>query len=254
MFDLREVALAALLYDVGKLLQRGSGAPRAATHAEFGRTFLREELGYSEAVCEAALWHHGQTTEGQSISGADFPSTRIVHAAGALASSSRREECGGAGSEPTAPLNSILNFVRLQERPAPASRHAFPATEHGTGGVDAYLPRSQDAAQVSPWNDRDLREGLVRGFGRIDDPRDVNAVMNLLERYGSYVPSSTARADTGDISLFDHSRVTAAIAVCTAGHLNETGAEPAFSEVEDADALRYLFVRGDISGVQKFIY
>ncbi|QYJ17162.1 hypothetical protein Rxycam_03001 [Rubrobacter xylanophilus DSM 9941] len=36
MFDLREVALAALLHDVGKLLQRGSGDPRLATHTRFG--------------------------------------------------------------------------------------------------------------------------------------------------------------------------------------------------------------------------
>ena len=80
MVDVDDVALAALLHDVGKLLQRGSGMPRRATHGEFGHAFL-SELGYSEAVCEAALRHHGRAKQGKSVSEARHPATVITYAA-----------------------------------------------------------------------------------------------------------------------------------------------------------------------------
>lgn len=253
MVDLREVALAALLHDVGKLLQRGSGTPRAATHAEFGRTFLKE-LGYSEAVCEAALRHHGRGREGQTVSEATFPSTRVVYAADNVASSFRREGDEGRGFDPSAPLRSILNFVHRRGGSVPDGLRAYLLAEYGKGGVNSYLPRELDETGTVPGDYRRLKDGLVETFSKLGDSEDVVSVLNLLERYGSYVRSTTSRADTGDISLFDHSRVTAAIAVCIAGHLNETRAEPTVREVEDREAERYLFVRGDISGVQKFIY
>lgn len=251
MFDLREVALSALLHDVGKLLQRGSGTPQAATHSEFGRTFLRE-LGYSEAVCEAALRHHGRGREGQTVSEASFPSTRVVYAADNVASSFRREGSKGRGFDPSAPLHSIFNFIHRDVSIHNEGR-SYPLTEHGKGGVNSYLPREPDETRAAG-SYRRLKDGLVEAFGKLGDPEDVVSVLNLLERYGSYVRSTTSRSDTGDISLFDHSRVTAALAVCIAGHLNEMGTRPTMREVEDQEAPRYLFVRGDISGVQKFIY
>jgi len=252
LFDLNEVALAALLHDVGKLLQRGSGIPRGATHGEFGRVFLGE-LGYSEAVCEAALRHHGRGRLGQSVAEAEFPTTLVTYVADNLASASRREETQEPGFDPAAPLSSLLNFIRLEGKPTPMERWAYRLAEYGGEEVDSYLPGPASSVEADPSAYRTLKEGIVRGFEGLGDPQNVNSVMALLERYGSYVRSSTARADTGDISLFDHSRVTAALAVCIAGHLNATGAEPTLSEIERGDAERFLFVRGDISGVQSFL-
>lgn len=251
MFDLGEVALAALLHDVGKLLQRGSGMPRSATHAEFGRLLL-QSLRYSDAVCEAALKHHGRARSGQRVSEAEHPSTLVVYEADNLASSLRRDEPGAKGFDPEASLNSIFNFVR--QRPAPAQRRSYRLGEYGGASVTSYLPAKERA---EPHAYRNLKDELVRAFeelGELGFSTNVRSVMNLLERYGSHVRSTTSRADTGDISLFDHSRVTAAISVCIAGHLNETGGEPARSEIENREAERYLFVRGDISGVQSFLY
>jgi CRISPR-associated protein Csm1 len=113
--------------------------------------------------------------------------------------------------------------------------------------VRSYLPSKQDTD-----GDQDkLKDAFVRKFGELERTPDVNSVLNLLERYGSYLRSG---AGADDVSLFDHSRATAALAVCMAGHLNSTGEEPKSGELERIDIQRYLFVRGDISGVQKFIY
>ncbi len=241
------------MHDVGKLLQRGSSMPRGATHGEFGRTFL-SELGYSEAVCETALRHHGRGRPGQSVREAEFPTTLVTYVADNLASASRREMAEEPGFDPAAPLNSILNFVHLEGKPASTERWAYPLAEYGGEEIASYLPAAAGSVDADRGAYRRLKEGVVRGFEGLGDPQDVNSVMALLERYGSYVRSSTAKADTGDISLFDHSRVTAAIAVCIAGHLNATGTEPTLPEIERRDVERYLFVRGDISGVQSFLY
>lgn len=253
MFDLKEVALSALLHDVGKLLQRGSGEPRAATHSEFGRTFLGE-LGYSEAICEAALRHHGRGRPGQTVSEASFASTLVVYAADNVASSFRREESAWSGFDASAPLNAIFNFIHRENAVNPDGRWSYPLAEYGKGGVNSYLPRNPREAGTVPRDYKRLKDGMVESFKQLENPQDVVSVLNLLERYGSNVRSTTSRSDTGDISLFDHSRVTAAIAVCIAGHLEATGTEPTLNEVEDRAAERYLFVRGDMSGVQRFIY
>lgn len=253
MFDLKEVALSALLHDVGKLLQRGSGEPRAATHSEFGRTFLGE-LGYSDAICEAALRHHGRGRPGQTVSEASFASTLVVYAADNVASSFRREESAWSGFDASAPLNAIFNFIHRENAVNPDGRWSYPLAEYGKGGVNSYLPRNPQEAGTVPRDYKRLKDGMVESFKQLENPQDVVSVLNLLERYGSNVRSTTSRSDTGDISLFDHSRVTAAIAVCIADHLEATGAEPTLNEVEDRGAERYLFVRGDMSGVQRFIY
>lgn len=228
MHDLNEVALAALLHGSGMLLH-GTG---------FDRAFL-EELGYSEAICEASLEDGGLSDV--------LPITKIVRFAAKLASSHRGADESG-GDDPSAPLNSILCFVGGGEASA-GLRRAYPFVEYGGEGARDYMPRASGNGRHDG-GCRELKESLARGFERLGEPGDVGSVMSLLERYGSYLGSGTA----GDVSLYDHSRATAAIAVCISGHLADRGGEALSSEVENREAARYLFVRGDMSGVQEFIY
>jgi CRISPR-associated protein Csm1 len=187
--------------------------------------------GYSETVREAALNLDSR-----------LPEALVVRAAKTLAVSG--EEPGRV--DPNAPLGSVFNSIQLCGRPRP-ERRIYRPVEYGGGEVRSYLPSKQDTD-----GDQDkLKGAFVRKLGELERTLYVNSVLNLLERYGSHLSSGTG-AD--DVSLFDHSRATAALAVCIAGHLNSTGEELEPGELERMDAQRYLFVRGDISGVQKFIY
>lgn len=227
MHDLNEVALAALLHGSGMLLH-GTG---------FDRTLL-ERLGYSEAVCEAAL-------EDSESSEDVLPVTKIVRCASKLASSHRDADALG---DLSAPLNSILGFVGGGEASA-GLRRAYPFVEYGGEEARDYMPRASRNGG-GDGGSRELMEGFARGFERLGTPGDPGTVMSLFERYGSYLGSGTA----SDVSLYDHSRATAAIAVCISGHLADIGGEFSSSGAEDREAARYLFVRGDVSGVQEFIY
>lgn len=209
---------------------------------------MLEGLGYPKPVREAILEAYADET---GFSGSRLPGTLVVHEAANVASSLWRGEETASSVSLTAPLSSIFNFVG-QRRPVLEQRWSYFPREYGGARIDSYFP-VKDLVEAGDESYRRLENKVARGLQELEGPSDVSSVMNLLERHGSYV-RSTASAESGDVSLFDHSRTTAAVAVCIAGHLNATKIEPTRAEIERDDAERYLFVRGDLSGVQKFIY
>ena len=102
---------------------------------------------------------------------------------------------------------------------------------------------------------------------------EVGELLRVLEGVLSYVPSSTARAEAADISLYDYTRMTAAD-ISLYDHVRLTAAYAAamyryfeahritdYRSNAAGDAGRvlretpmYLLVSGDLSGIQPFIY
>jgi CRISPR-associated protein Csm1 len=80
----------------------------------------------------------------------------------------------------------------------------------------------------------------------------TEGLLGLLERYAWAIPSSTI--DLPDISLFDHTRITAAIAACGRATLEGEGRLTDEGRVRDRGAPRYRLVAGDLSGIQKAIF
>lgn len=78
----------------------------------------------------------------------------------------------------------------------------------------------------------------------------------LLQKYTSFIPTETFP----DIPLFDHLRTTMAIAVCLLGtsqieptEIPQQGSREILGDGEN-QSQPFLFVRGDLSGIQHFIY
>ena len=87
----------------------------------------------------------------------------------------------------------------------------------------------------------------------------VNSLLSVLEATMSFVPSSTDKSQLCDISLYDHCKMTAAIAGCIYEFLEEEEIEnyreTLFlhgTEMYEKEA--FLLVSMDISGIQDFIY
>lgn len=81
-------------------------------------------------------------------------------------------------------------------------------------------------------------------FIQADDFRAFSeTLLNLLQKYTTSVPSSTIHLP--DVSLFDHLKTTAALAVCLYDKSLETG---------DAGSDTFLMIGGDFSGIQNYIY
>lgn len=76
---------------------------------------------------------------------------------------------------------------------------------------------------------------------------------NLYMRYAGQIPAATVSPAMQDISLYDHSRITAAIAVALYQYHSETG-KTEIADVEDNQTDKFLFVGAGLFGIQKFIF
>lgn len=248
------IALAGLLHDIGKFWQRAEGRGRApgfenfgaddygrnGAHATWSAAFVRDLLPEQFAqIASAVLYHHRP---------ADWIS-KAVAVADRLASGERADQ----SEEQPRCLLSIFSQIGEDEKQRPAPAYLPLAPLELDENVIFPRPEADGSQRVY----RALWDEFVRAVQSPDDAVDaasyVESLYHLLLRYAWSVPSAFYRS-TPDISLFDHSRVTAALAVCLA----EQDEQSLDALLEQSRAVRSLpvayLLEGDISGVQRFIY
>ncbi|RLC17223.1 MAG: type III-A CRISPR-associated protein Cas10/Csm1 [Deltaproteobacteria bacterium] len=99
-----------------------------------------------------------------------------------------------------------------------------------------------------------LWEGFSEAFGRLPKANFLvftETLLFLLEKYTWCIPGSTT--DLPDVSLYDHSKTTAAIAGCLYDYHDAMGSMT-IPAIRDKNDQKFLLVCGDVSGIQKFIY
>jgi CRISPR-associated protein Csm1 len=260
MKDREKVRLGGLLHDIGKFYMR-TGRPAegygreewheehgaAGAHARWSASFFSQHVPsqWREAGW-LALTHHAPQD----------PLSGIVQEADHLAARFDRtkrpaQERGDIGRDR---LQALCEQIALphEGRPARPTDRAYAHALEPLGlRREAVFPRAD-------WPAGDLRgeyEALWQGFvgeaarlaaaheGRPDTiDAYLTTLLGLLERYTWCVPSATYR-DYPSVPLYDHLRVTAAIADC----LHATGWAPGVVS-------RFLFVEGDLGGIQAFLY
>ena len=96
-------------------------------------------------------------------------------------------------------------------------------------------------------------EKLSRG-GHIDNiPLWFEHFDSLFMIYASHIPASTVGEDIPDVSLYDHSRMTSAIATALYYYHKETGTMNV-EEIKKYDKKKFLIINGDFYGIQDFIF
>jgi len=78
----------------------------------------------------------------------------------------------------------------------------------------------------------------------------INSLQSIYEKHFSFVPASTWD-DYDEISLYDHSKTTAAFATAIYNYLKEKNIKD-ISQLKNDDM--FLLVRGEFFGIQKFIF
>ncbi len=248
-------ALAGLLHDVGKFAQRAQKEAGDAEGASQGLPlpdFLREVPPSSDAV--------------ESLAANAGPGNRmawLVKAANTLAAGERANlpARGAPGPSPSRQLLSIFSVIdadgtcwkndQSHWKYLPLRKLAL---DEGNIFPDAALAANniQDATK-DLWNAFKTEAEALKS---LTDPGEyLEAMLALLQRYGWCAPSAYGHA-RADVSLYDHSRMTAALAACLADAkefpaeiLAQIANAPEQSQEEVA-----LLIGGDISGVQDFIY
>jgi CRISPR-associated protein Csm1 len=235
-------ALAGLLHDVGKFAQRTAlGSSRIwdedarreykYEHAVFSGDFVERYLPAPFKPLSPPAYHHAPKS--------DFD--RLIQRADSLSAGEREPERGRHPKR----LRSIFTRLSLGSQAANGQPryHALQSLRLEQGVLFPTQTTEQDdaGAYEKLWGDfAKAADDLKRVHERQPHLETyLESLLGLMQQYTWCIPSAYY-ADVPDVSLYDHSRSTAAIAVCLAGSGDtETTA---------------LLVGGDISGVQKFIY
>ncbi len=244
MDDRTALSFGALLHDVGKIVYRGFSGQ--GTHSRIGANFIAEEVGaLNEAfssddgrkIVEQIRYHHGrEMASAQNL--ADDSLAFITYFADNISAGMDRRNEGDAEQvnhfDKTVKLRKVFNILH--------------------GHTDDNVVEREDYNV--------LRERIKSGLAGIKvAPEEVNSLLNLLEATTSAVPSSTDVTQLVDVSLYDHAKTTAGIALCLYDYLLEQGVgnyrELLFDRrVSEAfyEKLTFLLCSFDMSGIQSFIY
>jgi CRISPR-associated protein Csm1 len=270
--EYRTVVLGALLHDIGKYFQRGAfGGMVTGQHPQVGALFVGAGHEDFARCVDADLLrtlvqrHHESHhfPEALRVDGLTDPRTRalarLVSRADNLASSERAPRHPDSGYQPfrTTALAPIFDRIELTTDHSPAPRHfrqePLTATRHEPP-IFPVQGREADQAEVT---------GHIRAFGqqfarlreRLDwDNFDCvyTHFLSLLQSYAWCIPSDT-QANPPDVSLYDHLRVTSAIAACLYRFHAVRGALTD-EAIAGQDQTRCILLIGDLSGIQDYIF
>jgi len=102
-----------------------------------------------------------------------------------------------------------------------------------------------------------LFEQFVKNLERLANRTEpwlwLEHFISLWERFTACIPSATVGTVIPDVSLFDHSRATAALATALYCYHSTTGSMTE-SAVKNSAQKKFLLITGDFSGIQNFIF
>ncbi len=244
---------AALLHDVGKVCLRAQ-PPRKITHSEAGVEFLLSYLSDTN-ILNAVKYHHADALK--NFSGEKNDIAYIVYEADNLAAGADRRdnECGESGFDPELAMESVFNVFGTGE-----NRKCRYYLRSLTKESKMSYPQEKRIRAPRSEYESVLRE-LKNAFScKSPAKMEVNELLQLMEDTMSFIPSSTAKGQAADISLYDHQKLTAAFAVCMYKYFQ-------YKDITDykkyccgskqksmREEAIYLLVSGDMSGIQNFIY
>jgi len=172
---------------------------------------------------------------------------RVRRADGLSAGERSLEEVYGQQARGTRALDSIFAPLDLG-RPMGALDRKYPPVP--LKPVDAFPAEDIEPLTEEEYRplQQEFRDALAYALEHAQGWDELEAwVYSLLERYTSAVPSAV-HLEPRDVSLFDHSRTSCAIAAAL--YIRD---QPEFAEVKPPRST-FLLIQGDISGVQDYIY
>ncbi len=259
----KQVALAALLHDIGKFKQRAGfrDDPNKA-HTQIGSEWLASKYGKG-IISDAAKGHHKAGNQDR-----ETKLDQIFYEADNCAASS-----GKAEFEPLPNLEKDWHrevqltsvFSRVRNTHSDAESELPDASFRSLATADKWAGPLKKENRLTVEDYRKHWEAFkkeFKGIQELGNHYNVEIISHLLEKYTSSIPSISLKLyqdcdeatyrEQPDVSLFDHLKITSAVAVCLLyyhTYIHRSGKDPGM----DSDK-PFMFIGGDISGVQKFIY
>ena len=231
----------SLLHDIGKVIYR-QGTDRR-NHSTAGCDYLKDEVGITDrVVLDCVKYHHAAMLKGAALD--DNSLAYIVYLAdniAAFADRRKKAESDEKGFELAVPLQSI---------------YYQPGDMGDDNGINYPSAEKKKFSEAFYTKIRQRLTDNLKGLQWTEEY--INSLMAVMEANLTYIPSSTAKSELADISLYDHVKLTAAIAACIYDYLNEKGLsyKAALFEHEKLfyDEQAFILYSMDVSGIQNFIY
>lgn len=251
----------ALLHDIGKVVYRANQGTDA--HSKRGAAFIEpyfSDMGLKQSITHCLKYHHGKELSAAQLKNDDY--AYIVYEADNIAAAVDRRDLDEGESTSTQkfdkelPLQSIFRVFGGKTSTLPL--------QYYLRGIDVSnhfnYPESDKTIRASSDKYKALYDVLVQNFQQQPiDNMSVNELLRIYEDTVSYMPSSTATDQANDISLYMHSKITAAVAHSMVHYFEEQGIAD-YKEYcyQNSKKFRnmpaFRLISGDISGIQNFIY
>lgn len=245
----------ALLHDIGKVIQRATGERKK--HALVGADWF-DEIADNQVISDQIRYHMANY---QSDKLSNDHLAYITYIADNIASGvDRRQSNEESDEEVSAKIwdtytnqADIFNVFGAQTDKRYFKPTVLNLKSEPNFASETYEPFSKgDYAAIVTRIKNELAEFEF-------NQAQIDSLLNLFEATLSFVPSSTNTKEIADISLAEHSRLTAAFALAIYDYLEDKGRHnykedlftkaSAFYEEE-----AFLLASFDLSGIQDFIY
>lgn len=265
--DKLQLKYGSLLHDIGKIIYRSNAKEfTKGTHSKLGWDYLKHFENFNhQSIRENILYHHYKELSNARISPDSL--AYITYIADNIASGVDRRDIVEEGDESSqantfnfdkyVPLHSIFNIVNSEEKGLAkgtlpfelSDQLKYPKISDNSYTSGNYLKLKNDM-------DADLRKNLKL------TEEHFSSLLQWTESLWSTVPSSTNTNQLIDISLYDHSKITCAVACCIYDYLKEHEIKDykkeLFSPYSQTKAFyekdAFLLMSMDMSGIQDFIY
>ncbi len=249
----REIKLVvgSLLHDIGKVVYRGGDG---RNHSTRGYEFLKDQAKIEDTeILNCVKYHHGKDINNAEIAVDDI--AYITYYADNVAAFTDRREAAvqEEGFDKSIPLDSVFNILNGNHGKCHYAMLVLNPKE------EINYP-TEEMVSMDKHFYKTVVDNIMNNLLGIELKEEyVNSLLSVLEANLSYIPSSTSKRELADISLFDHVKITAAVASCVEQYLkeqNETNyREILFQNTKTTyEKEMFLLYSMDISGIQKFIY
>lgn len=246
-----KLTVGCLLHDIGKILYR---CDDKRNHSSSGADFLSDEVGIDDKeILDCVKYHHATNLRGAKLLPDSLAYIAYIADNIASAADRRDEEDGYKGFDISTPLASVFNLLNGNNK----KMYYSPYTWNEETGIN------YPSTVKKPFEQGQYREIVLNISDNLKgmdfEESNINSILEILEGNLSYVPSSTSSEEVPDISLYDHMKLTAAVASCILQYAEKnnivdykTEFFTEYKKFYDKDV--FLMASLDVSGIQKFIY
>jgi len=245
----KTLILGALFHDIGKFKQRGIVEQERLKHQEYSSGFVNE-IFKDEVIATLVANHHREDLDKSGLKGDNRILAEILCEADNLASGERKPDPVVKKQQPLESifskidnvneikLNPILYFQEISE--LDYKNYKFPIANQENLNLEQ---------QYFGWWKK-FEEEIKKV-----NPDELETLFYVMKKYLWCIPSSSYKTRS-DVSLFEHSKITAAIAISLFRYLLEkyNNEIKDIKDIENRDEARYLLILADITGIQSYIY